>query len=149
MGNGRRKVICGLLYLSMSFRMKALGGLLVIAGIGYVNHHKANEPPEVVQSAGGGPSFAGCDCTEDCSGHEAGYDWADEKGIDDEDVCDNLSTNSDSFKEGCKAYVNGDDRDDDRLEDDSPDPSGADSGTRPNTPSSDQDDDDDDNSNPD
>ena len=25
--------------------MKALGGLL-IAGIGYVNHHKANEPPE-------------------------------------------------------------------------------------------------------
>jgi hypothetical protein len=131
----------------MSFRMKALGGLLVIAGIGYVNHHEANESPEVVQSAGGGPSFAGYDCTEDCSGHQAGYDWAEDKGIEDEDVCDNLSTNSDSFKEGCKAYVNGDDRDDDRLENDSPDPSGVDSGTRPDTPPSDQDDDDD--SNPD
>jgi hypothetical protein len=85
-------------------------------------------------------------CTDDCSGHLAGYDWAEEKGIDDEDVCENLSTNSESFKEGCRAYVNGDDRDDDRLEDDSSHRSEVDSGTRSDMPPSDQDDD---NSNPD
>jgi hypothetical protein len=55
-------------------------------------------------------TFAGYQCTSDCSGHYAGYDWAEEKGIDDEDVCDGLNTNSESFKEGCKAFVNGGDR---------------------------------------
>jgi hypothetical protein len=129
--------------------MKALGGLLVIAVIGYVSHRKADDAPELIQAAGNRPSFGGYDCTADCSGHKAGYDWADEQGIDDEDDCDNLSTNSDSFKEGCKAYVNGDDGDGDRLEDDSPDPSGVDSGTSTEMPSTDQDDDDDDTSNPD
>jgi hypothetical protein len=62
---------------------------------GFAARRKANESPEVVQSAGGAPSFAGYDCTEVCSGHQAGYDWAEEKGIEDEDICDNLSTNSD------------------------------------------------------
>jgi hypothetical protein len=42
------------------------------------------------------------DCTEDCSGHEAGYAWAERNGIDEEDDC---TGNSDSFIEGCKAYV--------------------------------------------
>jgi hypothetical protein len=79
--------------------MKALGGLLVIAGIGYVSHRKADDAPELIQAAGNRPSFGSYDCTADCSGHKAGYDWADEQGIDDEDDCDNLSTNSDSFKE--------------------------------------------------
>jgi hypothetical protein len=30
-------------------------------------------------------SFAGQGCTEDCGGHEAGYAWAEEKGITDPD----------------------------------------------------------------
>jgi len=42
-------------------------------------------------------------CTEDCSGHEAGYEWAGENGITDPDDCDG---NSDSFIEGCEAYAN-------------------------------------------
>jgi len=42
-------------------------------------------------------------CTDDCSGHEAGYTWAEEKGIDDPSDC---GGNSDSFIEGCQAYAN-------------------------------------------
>lgn len=41
-------------------------------------------------------------CTSDCSGHDAGYAWAEEKGIDDIDDC---GGNSNSFIEGCEAYV--------------------------------------------
>lgn len=47
-------------------------------------------------------SFNGYDCTEDCSGHEAGYEWAEENDIDDEYDCDG---NSNSFIEGCQSYV--------------------------------------------
>lgn len=28
-------------------------------------------------------TFDGYDCTEDCSGHQAGYDWAEQNGISD------------------------------------------------------------------
>lgn len=48
------------------------------------------------------PSFMGTPCTDDCSGHEAGHQWAEENGIDDPDNC---SGNSNSFVEGCKAYA--------------------------------------------
>lgn len=47
-------------------------------------------------------SFHGYSCTQDCSGHEAGYEWAEEEGIDDEDDCTGWSQ---SFIEGCQAYV--------------------------------------------
>lgn len=54
----------------------------------------------------GGPasaqSFGGYPCTDDCSGHEAGYEWADRNGIDTVDDC---AGNSNSFNEGCRAYV--------------------------------------------
>jgi len=53
--------------------------------------------------------FAGYDCTGDCSGHEAGYEWAEEHGITDGDDCDTAGerSNSPSFAEGCHAYVDG------------------------------------------
>ena len=41
-------------------------------------------------------------CTVDCSGHEAGYDWAERKGIEDPDDC---GGNSNSFIEGCQAWA--------------------------------------------
>lgn len=47
-------------------------------------------------------TFRGYDCTVDCSGHQAGYDWAERRGIDDADGC---SGNSNSFIEGCRAYA--------------------------------------------
>lgn len=49
-------------------------------------------------------TFDGYECTDDCSGHQAGYDWAEENDIDDEDACD---TSSQSFNEGCQSYVEG------------------------------------------
>jgi hypothetical protein len=47
-------------------------------------------------------SFAGYGCTVDCSGHEAGYQWAEDNGITDPDQC---GGNSWSFEEGCRAYA--------------------------------------------
>ncbi len=48
------------------------------------------------------PTFHGYPCTQDCSGHEAGFDWAEEKGITDPEDC---GGNSQSFIEGCEAYA--------------------------------------------
>ena len=47
-------------------------------------------------------SFGSYSCTDDCSGHQAGYDNAEENGITDSDEC---SGNSESFVEGCREYV--------------------------------------------
>ncbi|RUX78264.1 hypothetical protein EN925_03800 [Mesorhizobium sp. M7A.F.Ca.US.006.04.2.1] len=47
-------------------------------------------------------TFEGYDCTAGCSGHQAGYDWAERNGISDANDCDG---NSQSFNEGCQAYV--------------------------------------------
>ena len=47
-------------------------------------------------------TFHGYTCTDDCSGHQAGYDWAEENSITDPDDC---SGNSQSFIEGCQAYT--------------------------------------------
>jgi len=41
-------------------------------------------------------------CTDDCSGHEAGYAWAEKRGIDDPDDCRGRSQ---SFIEGCRDYA--------------------------------------------
>ncbi len=46
--------------------------------------------------------FHGYPCTQDCEGHEAGYQWAEDNGITDPDDCDG---NSQSFIEGCQAYA--------------------------------------------
>jgi hypothetical protein len=52
--------------------------------------------------ADGPGTFHDDPCTVDCSGHQAGYDWAEQHDIDD---LDNCGGNSESFIEGCKAYV--------------------------------------------
>jgi hypothetical protein len=46
--------------------------------------------------------FQGKRCTVDCSGHEAGYEWAEQKGITATDDCGGKSQ---SFIEGCESYV--------------------------------------------
>jgi hypothetical protein len=50
-------------------------------------------------------TFRGYVCTVDCSGHEAGYDWAQEHDITDRDDCPIDPNNSHSFTEGCWAYA--------------------------------------------
>ncbi len=109
---------------------KKLIFLVVIVVVLYaVFHHSeptASSTPVADAPVGTPETFAGYDCTGDCSGHQAGYDWAEEKGITDEDDCEAAGdrSNSPSFAEGCKAFVNGDDpsdqndKDDDDKEDD-------------------------------
>lgn len=48
------------------------------------------------------PTYRGYVCTQDCSGHEAGYEWAEENDIEDPDDC---GGNSYSFIEGCESYA--------------------------------------------
>jgi hypothetical protein len=81
-------------------------------------------PAQTLSGSDKAPSetFAGNDCTVDCSGHEAGYRWAEEKDIQDEEDCEAAGehSNSPSFAEGCKSYVNGEsttDDDDDQKSD--------------------------------
>jgi hypothetical protein len=47
-------------------------------------------------------SYKGYWCTDDCSGHEAGYEWALKKDIRDPDECSGMSQ---SFVEGCQAFA--------------------------------------------
>lgn len=47
-------------------------------------------------------SFKGDQCTSDCSGHEAGYQWAEDNVITDPGDC---GGNSQSFVEGCEAWA--------------------------------------------
>ena len=58
-----------------------------------------------VLSLANAQELQGADCTDDtvdCVAHEAGYEWADLNNVDSVDDC---SGNSDSFIEGCQAYV--------------------------------------------
>ncbi len=48
-------------------------------------------------------TFGDFDCTDDCSGHSAGYKWAERHSIEDEGNCP--EGNSQSFHEGCVAYT--------------------------------------------
>lgn len=59
---------------------------------------------EEYRSAGSGYQDAGAPygCTTDCSGHDAGWEWAEENGVSDPDDC---GGNSLSFEEGCIAYA--------------------------------------------
>lgn len=59
-----------------------------------VTTEEENEPESL--------EFMGYECTYDCSGHEAGYDWA-----YDNDVCDVHfdGGNSESFAKGVRAYA--------------------------------------------
>jgi len=47
-------------------------------------------------------TFKGYKCTQDCSGHKAGYKWAKKKGIKNPGDC---TGKSQSFIEGCWAYA--------------------------------------------
>lgn len=49
-------------------------------------------------------TFKGYECTKDCSGHRAGYAWAEKKGVAHPSQC---TGKSQSFVEGCKAYAEG------------------------------------------
>lgn len=67
--------------------------ILLLSSCGTNNDEKGRE----------NKSFWSFDCTDDCSWHEAGYNWAESKDISQESDCDNWSN---SFTEWCLFYVN-------------------------------------------
>jgi hypothetical protein len=67
----------------------------------------------MLPSTGYCQDFHGYACTQDCSGHEAGYEWAERHDVTDPDDCGGTSR---SFIEGCRAYAV--EHEDDRINDD-------------------------------
>jgi hypothetical protein len=73
----------------------------------YVAAHAGNAPdPDEVASDLAGSSYenegAPYGCTQDCSGHEAGWAWAADNGVTDSSDCGGRSQ---SFREGCIAFA--------------------------------------------
>ncbi|MBP0630704.1 hypothetical protein [Cupriavidus sp. AcVe19-1a] len=58
--------------------------------------------PRPTQGQASNERFFGARCTQDCSGHEAGYDWAADNDISDPDQC---TGDSQAFVEGCQDYA--------------------------------------------
>lgn len=51
---------------------------------------------------GSAGSYGDYGCTQDCSGHDAGYQWAEDNEITDPDDCGGKSW---SFEEGCRSFA--------------------------------------------
>jgi len=88
--------------------VKLVASAIGVFLMGWVNPASANQ------------TFGGYDCTVDCSGHKAGYEWAEAKTVTDASICEQIilrQPNRTSFYEGCLAYVDdpyrGSDEDDD------------------------------------
>jgi len=64
-------------------------------------------------------TFGGYECTVDCSGHEAGFRWAEEHDITSSQDCPD--GNSNSFHEGCLARTENPGADVESLEEKEPD----------------------------
>lgn len=58
--------------------------------------------PEPPAPAASPLTYRGYSCTSDCSGHAAGYAWAEDHEISDPDDCGGKSQ---SFIEGCESYA--------------------------------------------
>lgn len=57
---------------------------------------------DLVPQKTGPKDFGGYPCKDDCSGHKAGYRWAEDNSITDPGDC---GGNSQSFIEGCEAWA--------------------------------------------
>ncbi|WP_210186566.1 hypothetical protein [Hyphomicrobium sp. NDB2Meth4] len=70
--------------------MNIFNGFIILAGMA------------VLSSTPALAEFHGYRCTKDCSGHKAGYAWAERKAVQDARDC---TARSRSFREGCLAWV--------------------------------------------
>lgn len=78
--------------------------LIIISLLLAINFGCQNQENYYTEEESSGDTFHGYECTQDCSGHEAGYEWAEDKGISNPDDCGGKSQ---SFIEGCRAYAEG------------------------------------------
>lgn len=76
--------------------------LIIVVIIFFVIFYFSEDEKSLPESLESQKTYNGYKCTDDCSGHEAGYEWARRKGIADPDDCGGNST---SFVEGCKSYA--------------------------------------------
>ena len=90
-----------------------IAGLCIFAGGVYLLVCCDSAPQSATQSIPAAQRNSNAEdtsnCTSDCSGHDAGYRWAEENSIDDVSACDTAgdTSNSPSFAEGCREYVVG------------------------------------------
>jgi hypothetical protein len=107
--------------------LSALAFFAVVGGVIYFARHNGDGSPAgstsqpiETNSDERRQEFDGYDCTEGCSGHEAGYRWAEDHSISDGNDCDAAGehSNSPSFAEGCQAYVDGDSEPEDDVDSD-------------------------------
>lgn len=81
-------------------------GALALSACGKSKEEKYDEALDNAQDELAASSyqseFGSFGCTEDCSGHDAGFKWAAENGITEPGEC---GGNSQSFVEGCEGYA--------------------------------------------
>jgi GNAT superfamily N-acetyltransferase len=64
--------------------------------------HSLDKPKSALRQVIEAGAFKGYPCTKDCSGHAAGYRWADARDITDPNIC---PYSNNSFWEGCLAHT--------------------------------------------
>ena len=74
-----------------------VGSIIAAPFVGTSGGHRYDDGDAYEAYENRAPSFSGC--TDDCSGHQAGYAWAKKHELTDPDEC---SGNSPSFIEGCR-----------------------------------------------
>ena len=89
--------------LKLQALLQMIGGLILLSGCSGLSEEEVEDVARddvasysYVDIRGKGA------CTIDCSGHEAGFEWAKERAIADASDC---GGNSASFIEGCEAYA--------------------------------------------
>lgn len=99
----------------LPFTEATKGTIALFTGIGAVALLQPSQPPRptyaqalhIAQNEADTATYvevAGSEaCSDDCSGHEAGFQWAKENGVTQDWDCP--STRSKSFSEGCDAYA--------------------------------------------
>lgn len=98
----KNKQICASLALGERIFISAVNQNINIKNSSDLKMKNIVEDNKHLYSSNQGSMFKGVECTDDCSGHEAGYNWAEDNYIDDLIDCENHST---SFQEGCEIYV--------------------------------------------
>lgn len=85
--------------------IKFLVGTAIIGGFVMLMMQPVPDNGEVGGASTGGTyseNYGTSECTIDCSGHDAGYEWAQDNDITDTEYSEG---NSESFNEGVRAYA--------------------------------------------